>query len=451
MPSEIDIAAMGEEMLRLTVLENPFIPRVPSIPQARFLITQEDEALYGGAAGGGKSVALLMAALQFVMMPQYDALLLRRSFPDLKQPRALIPLSFEWLSDTDAEWNGTEKRWSFPSGATLTFGSINTENDKYGYQGPAFNFIGFDELTQFTETMYTYLFSRLRRSSEVNIPGRMRATSNPGGIGHDWVKTRFLTAPPNIPTSILDEETQEDTTRIFIPAKLEDNPFLDQKDYLRKLAMLDPVTRAQLRRGDWDMRPEGNMFKRAWFRVVDALPDDIVETVRAWDLAATPPSISNPDPDYTCGCRMSRTSRNTFIIHEVKRERGSPADIQALMRQTAGHDGKGVPIRIEQEPGAAGKSLIYTYGNQLLIGYDVRPIPATGEKIVRAGPLSAAAQRGDVEILRGPWNAWWLDHIVGFPGMKHDDTVDAPAHAFNALTEQFTITLPDGPVGSYEN
>jgi predicted phage terminase large subunit-like protein len=438
-----------EEFMHMTVLNNPYIPISPSTAQARFLLSQEDEVLYGGAAGGGKSVAMLAAALQFVMMPDYHALLLRRTFPDLTRPRALIPLSFEWLSDTDAEWSEREHAWYFPTGASLTFGHMNTERDKYAYQGAAYNFIGFDELTQFTQTMYTYLFSRLRRSSQSNIPGRMRCTSNPGGDGHDWVKGRFLLTAPNVAIVALDDETQESTTRIFIPAKLKDNPHLDQLDYKRKLGMLDPVTKAQLLRGDWDIMPEGNLFKRHWFKIIDSLPTDIVSTMRVWDLAATPPTAENPDPDYACGCKMSLTSRNTMIVRDVRRIRGGPAEVNKLLFDTAQSDGKGVGIRIEQEPGSAGKTLIYNYANQLLPGFDVRSVLPTGDKIVRASPFSAAASRGDVEIMRGLWNAWWLDSIVGFPGAKHDDTVDAPAHAYNCLTSDIIIEVPNkAPVGA---
>lgn len=440
------------EMIQLTVLANPYIPIIPTIPQARFLCSTEDEVMYGGAAGGGKSIALLAAALQFAMMPQYDALILRRSFPDLNQPRALIPLSFEWLSDTDAEWSDREHRWYFPSGATLTFGHMNTEKDRFDYQGSAFNFIGFDELTQFKQIMYTYLFSRLRRGHGVNIPGRMRAGSNPGGEGHEWVKSRFLTVEPNTTATIKDEETGEESTRVFIPARLEENPYLDQADYKRKLAMLDPVTKAQLLRGDWDILPEGNLFKRNWFRIIDRLPNDIMASVRAWDLASTPVSETNTDPDWTSGNYMSRTARNTVLVHDARHLRGAPAQVQALVLECARSDGRGVPIRIEQEPGASGKIVIYNYANQLLPGYDVMGIPPTGSKLVRAGPLSAAAFRGDVEIMRGAWNGWWLDNVVIFSGddKQHDDAVDSAAHAYNHLMENVTIQIPSGPIGGYD-
>jgi hypothetical protein len=225
-----------------------YIPHAPHAHQHAFLWLACEEALYGGAAGGGKSDALLMAALQYVDQPGYAALLLRRTYKDLSLPGALMSRAEQWLAPTDAKWNGDTKTWTFPSGATLTFGYLQTSKDKFQYQGAEFNFVGFDEATQFAEDDYTYLFSRLRRLEGSLIPGRMRCASNPGGEGHEWVKRRFV------------NRTTRDE-RIFIPAQLADNPSLDQGAYLRSLMNLDAVTREQLLNGDWDVRtPSGREF-----------------------------------------------------------------------------------------------------------------------------------------------------------------------------------------------
>jgi hypothetical protein len=215
--------------------------------QALALAYPAAELFYGGAAFGGKSVALLAGALQYIDVPGYAALLLRRTFPDLNKPKALIPLSHEWLAGTEARWNEQKHQWTFPSGATLSFGFLDTERDKYTYQGAAYQYIGFDELTQFTKTMYLYLFSRLRRVEGFPVPLRMRAASNPGGIGHEWVRKRFI-APHN------------DPERVFIPAKLEDNPHADQEQYEKSLNHLDTVERLRLRHGDWDVVEKNGVF-----------------------------------------------------------------------------------------------------------------------------------------------------------------------------------------------
>ena len=220
------------------------IPHAPTPKQAAFLILGGMEALYGGAAGGGKSEALLMAALQYVDVPGYAALLVRRRITDSSLPGALLARANEWMANSEARWNDSERTWTFASGATLTFGYLDRPQDKYRYQSSEFQFIGFDELTQFDEAEYTYLFSRLRRRTDLDVPLRMRGASNPGGVGHDWVRRRFLLQG-------LEEG------RWFIPARVDDNPHLDRAEYVRSLESLDPLTRAQLLEGDWDIGDDG--------------------------------------------------------------------------------------------------------------------------------------------------------------------------------------------------
>lgn len=225
-----------------------------SAPQTAFLMLDDLEAFYGGAAGGGKSDAILAAALEYVDTPGYAALILRKTFAQLNLPGAIMARSKEWLMRSDARWNEDDKRWTFPSTATITFGHVENFNDIYRYQGPEFQFVGWDELTQFDERTYEYLFSRTRRTKELmelGIPIRHRAASNPGGIGHAWVKRRFIT-----------EETREPRA-VFIPAKVSDNPGLDVEEYRESLAVLDETLRAQLLEGDW------GVFEGAAFVITD--------------------------------------------------------------------------------------------------------------------------------------------------------------------------------------
>lgn len=375
--------------------------------------------MYGGAGGGGKSVALLASALQYICEPRYAALLLRRTYADLSLPDALIPLSHLWLQGTAANWDGVKHEWRFPGGSTLTFGYLEHEQDKFRYKGAAFQFIGFDELTAFSETQYRYLFSRLRRREGIQVPLRMRSATNPGDVGHEWVKRRFIDEKPE--------------GRLFIPARLEDNPYLDRQAYEESLSQLDPVTRAQMQHGDWEIQPEGNLFKRQWFDVVMNVPP-LKRVVRSWDLAATEPTKGR-DPDWTAGAKMGIDDSGICYLMDMIHFRATPREVESTIKQTAIIDGYDVAIRMEQEPGSSGKSLIDHYAREVLNGWDFRGVPATGDKVTRANPFSAACERRGVKLVRGNWIGPFLDELTVFPGGSHDDEVDAGVNAFAELTQ----------------
>lgn len=415
----------ASERSRLARLVDPplsrWVPHRPTVPQAAFLLLSCGEALYGGAAGGGKSDALLMAALQYVDTPGYAAILFRRTFADLALPEALMDRAGQWLGGTAARWSGDRKTWTFPSGATLSFGYLENENDKYRYQGAAFQFVGFDEATQFTQTQYTYLFSRRRRLVGSEVPLRTRAASNPGGVGHEWVRQRFLIEGPA-------------KGRVFVPAKLADNPFLDEATYLDGLAELDPVTRKRLRDGDWNARGAGGLFKREWFEIVDRAPVK-AQRVRFWDLAATEPNPENPDPDWTVGLKLAEAD-GVFYVEHVERGRWRPKGVRDRVKLTAGLDGHGVPVAIEQEGGSSGKDTIDRYQRDTLLGYSCTGVRSTGDKVTRAGPVSSACEAGNVKLVRGPWISDFLDELEAFPEGSHDDQVDALSGAHRRLARR---------------
>lgn len=408
--------------LQRTVTDNPFIPHTPTGRQATALAITEPELLFGGAAGGGKSDFLLMAALQFADVPGYSALLLRRTFADLDKPDSLIPRSHEWLQPTGAKWNGSRHQWTFPSGATLSFGYLDTPNDIYQYQGAAFQFCGYDELTQFTEPQYRYLFSRLRRPPGMNVPIRMRAGSNPGGVGHRWVKERFIG----------DHRAQG---RWFIPSRISDNPHLDLEAYRKALVQLDHITRKQLEDGDWDVIAGGLLFKRHWFEPIDLAPTNIVQRIRYWDLAATKPKKANGDPDWTSGTLMSVTREGLFTIEDIRRIRDTPLEVEKLIAHTARMDGREVVVAMEQEPGAGGVITLDHYQRKVLAGHSVDKDKSITNKAARAKPLSSAAENGYVRMVRGEWNTAFLDEAELFPTGDHDDQVDSTSGAHQRLTQ----------------
>lgn len=237
--------------------------------QEDFLSTPAFEAFFGGAAGPGKSDCLLMGALRQIDNPRYNAILFRRTFPELEAADGLIPRSLNWFRAYQGEYNSQKHYWTFPSGARIYFGHLEHEKDKYNYQGAQFQYIGFDELTQFTETMYLYLFSRCRTSSDTGLRLFMRSASNPGGIGHQWVKRRFITSGIVNRMAYFVRENDEDRraekhdpmalSRIFVPAGFSSNPKLD-KQYISNLMAINEVERERLLRGNWDVANTGLVY-----------------------------------------------------------------------------------------------------------------------------------------------------------------------------------------------
>ena len=237
-------------------------------PQTTFLASTAHEALYGGAAGGGKSDALLFGALRQVAHPEYRALILRRTFPELRE---LMDRALPIFTAIGAEWNASEKRFRFPQGAVIEFGYCATYADVLQYQGKAYQYIGWDEVGQIAEErIWTYLISRNRPTAPGQVL-QMRGSANPGGAGHHWLKRRFITPCPWDGTPVPVEVTLPGgeavrTTRAFVAAKLTDNPTLMANDpgYGQRLALLPELERRWLRDGDWNagaglalaMRPE---------------------------------------------------------------------------------------------------------------------------------------------------------------------------------------------------
>jgi hypothetical protein len=254
----------AQRAIRPAGFPSPYIPHVPHVKQqVGLLLDDKLEGLFGGAAGGGKSDWLLMAALQYVHVNGYAALLLRKTYADLSKPGALIPRSKQWLAGK-ATYNESSHTWSFNTGSTISFGFIRNDNDLEQYQSAEYQFIGFDELTHFSERQYTYMFSRLRKPAPPEsdpgedspeqarvralaaVPLRVRGASNPGGRGHDWAKRRFV------------DKATRSKGAFFLPSRIDDNPSLDKHMYLMSMEQLDEATRAQLLLGDWEAREPGN-------------------------------------------------------------------------------------------------------------------------------------------------------------------------------------------------
>lgn len=242
--------------------------------QVRFMRSPAFEALFGGAAGPGKTDCLLMEALRQIDHPRYNAMLFRRTFPRLEGADGLIVRSMLWFPGYGGKYNSNRHYWTFPSGARIYFAHLQHEEDKHQYQGWQLAYIGFDELTEFTETQYTYLFTRCRADADSGLRCYVRAATNPGNIGHEWVKRRFVTkdivnrvgyfARINEADAHVERTHPDALSRAFYPARMEDNPSGDPEYRKRILLNPDPVERERLLAGNWDIMDTSGRVYANW-------------------------------------------------------------------------------------------------------------------------------------------------------------------------------------------
>ena len=250
-----DLEKVLPDAVKKTVYKEHIIFQPNDGPQTEFLAAPEKDVLYGGAAGGGKSYAMLVDPLRFCHRPAHRALILRRTMPELRElidkSRELYPQAFP-----GAKFREVEKVWNFPSGAKIEFGFLERDADVYRYQGQSYSWIGFDEITHLpTEFGWNYLSSRLRTTDSEIMP-YLRCTANPGGVGAHWVKKRYV--DPFEPGEAF--KGADGLTRKFIPARLDDNPYLAEDGrYEEMLKALPEVQRRQLLEGNWDIT-EGAAF-----------------------------------------------------------------------------------------------------------------------------------------------------------------------------------------------
>ena len=441
-------------------------------PQAAFLATSADIAIYGGAAGGGKSWALLAEPLRHVGNPGFGGVIFRRTMVQVRNEGGLWDESMDLYPRVGGRPKSQALEWAFPSGASISFAHLEHDKSVLNYQGAQIAYLGFDELTHFSERQFWYMLSRNRSTSGVRP--YVRATTNPDAdswvarlIGW-WIDPAtglairerggalrwFARIAGRLAWADSAAELTAAHPRVrpksltFIPANLADNRILEtaDPDYRANLEALPIVERERLLGGNWKVRATaGALFRREWFPVVEAVPAG-GRVVRAYDLAATEKKSLSDDPDWTATLRVRRVPdpidgrAGTFYIESVRRLRGSAAAVEMLILSTASQDGAGVSIRLPQDPGQAGKAQADTYIRKLA-GYDVRAAPVTGDKVTRAGPASAQAEAGNIRLLRGSWNDEFLDELEAFPTGRHDDWVDALADAINELALGSGYTL----------
>lgn len=428
-------------------------------PQETFLKNNANIVIYGGAAGGGKTFALLLECLRWIKHKSFTAVIFRRTSTQVRNAGGLWDTSMTMYPMVKGHPRESSLQWIFPSGAKISFANMEHEKDRFNWQGSQIPLIGFDELTHFSWSQFMYMFSRNRSVS--GIPSYIRATTNPdpdSWVRHMiawWIDEKTGYAIPErsgvirwfvvesdkiIWGASREELLHKDLTRLpksfsFIASTVFDNKILLERDpgYLASLKALSRFEREQLLMGNWNVRPTAGMFfRREFFETIDVLPKGLT-FVRYWDRAATKKTEQN-DPDYTVGVKLAKDKNGVFYICDIVRLQESPLHVQNAIKNTASQDGQHVRIGIEQDPGQAGVSEADLLV-RMLSGFAVKSYKATKDKITRASPVSAQCEAGNIRILRANWNEDFFREVENFPDASHDDIVDSLSGAFLMHTE----------------
>lgn len=443
-------------------------------PQTAFMSSPADIIIYGGAAGGGKTYALLLEALRHKDVKGFGAVIFRHNYNQITAEGGLWDASqkiFEQVPDAHPR-KSPKLHWKFDGGSKLNFAHIEREDDLQSWQGTEIAYIGFDELTHFTKHQFLYMLSRNR--STCGVKPYVRATCNPDvdswvaefiswWIDQDtgypipersgqirWmvnindVISWFPTKEEGIKFAIeqgIEPETAEKLSKsvTFIASKLEDNKVLMENDpgYIANLLAMTEVDKERLLKGNWKIKAAaGKYFLRGQVRMIDRLPNDIIMWCRAWDLAATDED-EDGDADFTAGVLMGLRRSGTVVVAHVINQRIKAGDVEKLVLNTSISDrakfGFQYVIRVPQDPGGAGKTLA-AYYIKLLAGFNIKTVPVSGNKELRATPFAIQWQNGNVEVLIGDWNDAYFSQLESFPESKHDDMVDGSSDAFTELT-----------------
>lgn len=446
-------------------------------PQTMFMASMADIIVYGGAAGGGKTYALLLEALRHKDVKGFGSVIFRHNYNQITAEGGLWDASNKIFSQVpDAHPRKSPKlHWKFDGGSKLNFAHIEREEDLQSWQGTEIAYIGFDELTHFTKHQFLYMLSRNRTTCGVRP--YMRATCNPdvdswvADLISWWIdqdtgypipersgQIRWLTVINDV---IYFHATREESVKhalslgipedkaetmpksfTFIASRLEDNKVLMENDpgYMANLMALTEVDKERLLNGNWKIKASaGKYFQRTQVSqyMLTEIPTDVIFWCRAWDIAATDEDEGG-DPDFTASALIGRRSNGRFVVAHVTNDLVKAGDVGKLIRVTAIADkarfGALYHIRIPQDPGAAGKIVAKSW-IKMLAGFDVKAETISGSKEDRATPFAAQWQVGNVDVVVGEWNEMYFSQLESFPESKHDDMVDCSSDAFNECAE----------------
>jgi|GEM_PF-2731860 len=421
-------------------------PYNPTPKQQELLEATELDILYGGAAGGAKSVGLLMWMVKDVERPAFRGIIARKTLEALQEPGALMDVAASWWKGTAARWQQEKRQWLFPSGATIGFKFLKNKQSLESWQGTGIWKIGIDESGQIVMSLQDWVKTRLRVAPAYNFVPQMLRTANPGGICHDELRLRFMGDEENGIAPAKD-------TR-FIRSTLSDNPHLDAEEYAKQFVDLDEVTRAQLLAGDWDVILSGKYAKTDWFKFasVGSLPL-FTQHVRFWDIAVT------GEGDWTVGLLMAKVG-SVYYVLDVIREQIDSTQAKQVILEVAASDPPGTIVAMEhqtlsiqamndlratgyfefREMDSRPETRLWLYGapegRQKIRLVGVKQ--GTRDKLAKASGFLNRLSQGEVvlvgpnEMERAKWASSYMRELTNFENVsgQADDQVDASGGAY---------------------
>jgi predicted phage terminase large subunit-like protein len=448
-------------------------------PQEAFLSSTADIAIYGGAAGAGKTFALLLEPTHYINVRGFGAVTFRRTIPQITGEGGLWDTSFSLYPSLGGRPINQPLKWTFPDKVKFEFHHLQHEKTVYNWDGTQIPLLMFDELQHFEEKQFFYMLTRNR--STCGVRPYCRATCNPDPdsfLCQFLISAGFVNEKTGFPEKRMsgkvryfvkyDNQMHWASTKkellekfndkiqpksfTFIPGNLKDNKILTDIDpgYESNLLAQPQYEQDRLLKGNWFARPNaGDLFKRHYWKFIEEknVPY-LTRRVRAWDRAATVPSETNPDPDWTAGVKVAIDQLGNYYVMDVQRERIEPGDVEALIYNTIEIDGMETEPWIEQDPGQAGKFERAHYERQ----FSNKPInfyeKGGKNKLTMWKPFASVVKAGRVFLVIGDWNEMFireLESVTDGSQKGHDDQADAASVAYAVISEQeFSSAMSGG-------
>lgn len=455
-----------------------------SEPQRKFMVSDCDYILFGGAAGSGKSFVALMSLLQYIDDPYFRGVVFRRNMGEIDAGGGLWETAIDlytkfihlhYPKGSELKVGVKAKTLTFPSGASIKFTHLDQEKTKFSHQGAQYVCEVFDEATHFSQSMIEYLGTRLR-SAKCKYKPHVRMTCNPDydSFLREWVEP-YLDPETGIPDRSKDgmvryfvvedgkyiwADDRKELEKVygtgpdsgilsftFISGTCEDNPPLlrAQPDYVSRLKAKPRIEVQRLLYGSWYARETASGYwKEEWCKKSPFPPSKTKRRCRAWDISGSVPSEQLRNPDWTAGVLLTEDDYGQYYVEDVVRFRDRYLGVEEKIIQTAHQDGHDTTIVIPQDPGAAGKAYASSLVKKLsALGYRVRVKTTNKSKIMRFAPFASVSEAGLVTIVTGEWNDDYIQELEAFSNTRNqkEDQVDATSDAWWCISS--TVHIPD--------